>query len=201
MSEALPLFSLEEPTPSPDPPSTGSAHDKPQATPAQQLTGWLYGLVASRQYGMLADLRRYRPDRPTEAHHLAAGYAPTEELEETYEFVAFLFAKFHAGTSTPVPGYGDMGAAIRRIGSGLTKGPDDPGARRLFARITDSRRIPLRHLQHAIHRARSCNTAPPSWSQLTDDLAQWTARGRPTVRAWGRSFYVPAHLQKNRTQK
>ncbi|MFE6911901.1 type I-E CRISPR-associated protein Cse2/CasB [Streptomyces erythrochromogenes] len=200
MNEALPLFTPEESTPA-TPPNAGPAKDTPPASPAQQLTGWLCGLVASRQYGMLADLRRYRPQRPTEAHHLAAGLAPTEGLEEIYKFVAFLFAKYHAGTSTPSPGYGDMGTAMRRIGSGLTKGPDDPGARRLFARITDSRRIPLRHLQHAIDRARSCNTAPPSWSQLTDDLARWADRDRPTVRAWGRNFYVPAHLQKNRTQK
>ncbi len=196
MSEALQLFTLEEPDPAPQPAVSATA-----TTPAQQLTGWLCGLVASRQYGMLADLRRYRPDKPTEAHHLAAGYAPSEDLEEIYMFVAFLFAKFHAGSSTPSPGYGDFGEAMRRIGSGLTKGREDPGARRLFARISNSGRIPWRHLMHGIDRARSCRTTPPAWSQLADDLTRWSNRGRPTVRTWGRSFYVPAHLQKNRTSK
>ncbi|GAB2713798.1 type I-E CRISPR-associated protein Cse2/CasB [Kitasatospora kifunensis] len=167
--------------------------------PGVRLTGWLCGLVVSRQLGALADLRR--PTALTDARFKAENFAPEEDQHMVFAQVAFLFARYHAGARTATPGYGNMGAALRLIGSGATRGPADPGATRLLDRLVASRTVPWRHLQHAVERARACETQPPSWDQLTQDLARWNARGdartrsasrgRPVPYAWARSFYTP----------
>ncbi len=161
----------------------------PPSTPSILLTSWLCGLVRSRNTGALADLRR--PTALTEARLLASHFAPCEEHRLIYEKIAFLFARYHAGALTPSPGHGDLGTALRRIGSPACRGPADPGAKRMFDLIAASRHIPWRHLQHAIERSRACEAIPPSWALLTDHLTQWTTRGRPTAYAWARSFYTP----------
>ncbi|AVI00287.1 hypothetical protein C5L38_35135 (plasmid) [Streptomyces sp. WAC00288] len=165
--------------------------------PGVQFAGWLAGLVRSRNVGDLAALRRLQPIPRLEAHYRAAAFAPMPEQEQYYQLTAFLFARYHAGATSPHYGYGDVGAALRRIGNGLTRGPKDPGAKRLLTRITASREVPARHLQHVIDRARSCGTAPPAWELLPDDLARWQERGRPIADAWGKSFYTPTYPNRN----
>ncbi|MFJ8134167.1 type I-E CRISPR-associated protein Cse2/CasB [Streptomyces hydrogenans] len=167
--------------------------------PGAQLAGWLATRVRSRDVAALAALRRLNPDPRLDVHYWVAHYAPTPEEEQYYQLTAFLFARFHAGALSPHYGYGDVGAALRRIGNGLTRGPKDPGAKRLLTRITASRELPTRHLQHVVDRARSCHTAPPAWELLPNDLARWQERGRPVADAWGRSFYTPTY--PNRTPK
>ncbi|MFJ3856108.1 type I-E CRISPR-associated protein Cse2/CasB [Streptomyces sp. NPDC090085] len=169
-------------------PSPATETPKP---PGVQLSGWLTGLVRARDLKTLADLRR--PDALTEARLKAANFAPTEAQRDQYERVAFLFARFHAGASTPSAGFDNVGGALRRIGSGGGRGPGDAGAKRLFEVITASHSIPWRHLQHAVERARSCSVAPPNWAQLTEDVALWTSRGRPVAYAWARAFYTPTY--------
>lgn len=158
-------------------------------TPAAQLTAWLTQLVRSHDYGQLADLRR--PRTTTTAHILAASFAPTPDQRHVFEQTARLFAVYHRGAQRASYGYGSLGTAARRIGSPLARGPKDPGATRLIDRIITSRRIPWRHLQHAIERLRSCDQSPPAWSQLIDDLAQWTDRGRTVPHAWACDFHTP----------
>ncbi|MFD4825141.1 type I-E CRISPR-associated protein Cse2/CasB [Streptomyces rubiginosohelvolus] len=165
--------------------------------PGAQLTGWLASLVRSHNTGALAALRRPDPPIRTEAHFKAASFAPAEEDEPYYQFTAFLFARYHAGAATPRLGFGDMGAALRRVGNGATRGPENPGVKRLLTRITASREVPARHLQHAVDRARSHNSAPPAWDLLPEDLARWKQRGRPVADAWGRSFYTPNYSNRN----
>ncbi|MDT0453662.1 type I-E CRISPR-associated protein Cse2/CasB [Streptomyces hesseae] len=175
---------------------TAPAQDPPTPSPGQQLTAWLCGLVRARQYGQLADLRR--PAALTQARLTAANFAPSEDSRHIFEQVAFLFARYHAGRLDPSPGAGDTGAALRRIGTGAGRGPTNPGAVRLLDRVVASRRIPWRHLQHAIERARSCDTIPPSWTTLTEDLSGWSRKGRPVQYQWARSFYTPSFTPEPR---
>ncbi|MGV9680368.1 type I-E CRISPR-associated protein Cse2/CasB [Nocardia sp. NPDC003482] len=166
-------------------------------TSAVRFSRWLAGLVRAHDLGALADLRRpgaldLRRGGPiTPSHLIAASFAPVEKDRATYEFVAFLFARYHAGRARPSTGYGSVGTALRKIGGGGRFGPEDPGAARLMARISASRNVPRRHLQHAIERARSAETIPPNWAALTEDLTRWSAPGRAVAYRWARDFYTP----------
>lgn len=175
----------------PNPPGTPISPNtlSPQAPSesAQRLTRWLTGLVRSRDYGSLASLRR--PTLKEKPHILAGHY--DEGRHEVFEQVAFLFAVYHQGAARPEWGRGSLGAAARRIGSGLGRGPEDPGASRLMDRIVASRRLPLRHLQHAVVRLRSCEVAPPYWPTLADDMAAWGDRKARVSYQWARDFYAP----------
>ncbi len=154
---------------------------------SELLTQWLVALVSSRDYGKLAELRR--PTISQNAHIEAGWFDPRRR--EVFEQVAFLFAVYHRGAVEPSRGYGSLGAAARRIGTSVGRGPDDAGASRLMDRIVASRRPPLRHLQHAITRLRSCDQQPPSWSRLADDLARWTDRQARVRYQWAVDFHAP----------
>ncbi|MER6393152.1 type I-E CRISPR-associated protein Cse2/CasB [Streptomyces sp. NPDC001523] len=156
--------------------------------PAERLTAWLTSLVRNREYGHLAELRR--PRVRTNSHIRAGWFNPEER--EIYEQVAFLFAIYHRGVSRPSYGFGSLGDATRRIGGGVGRGPDDPGAARLIDRIVASRRIPWRHLQHAVARLRACDQAPPSWAELADDLTRWNDRKARVAYRWAVDFHTPA---------
>jgi len=165
---------------------------------SEQLTLWLLGLVNGRNYGKLAELRR--PSISQNAHIEAGWFDPRRR--EVFEQVAFLFAVYHRGTGEPLRGYGSLGAAARRIGTSLGRGPDDAGASRLMDRIVASRRPPFRHLQHTITRLRSCGEPPPSWSRLADDLARWTDRQARIRYWWAVDFHAPPQrttARNNRT--
>ncbi|MET8679992.1 type I-E CRISPR-associated protein Cse2/CasB [Streptomyces sp. NPDC004647] len=172
-----------------------SSSDRAARPPAEQLTGWLADLVRTRQYGVLADLRR--PAALTQSRLLAENFAPAEEHRVVYGKVAFFFARYHAGASDPHYGFGSLGAALRRVGSPAGRGPKDAGATRLLDRVVACRAIPWRHLQHAVERSRSCGTHPPSWAQLTEDLVRWSERGRPVPYGWARDFYTPVYKNRN----
>jgi len=156
--------------------------------PEQQLVAWLTTLVRNHEYGELARLRHAGLETP--AHIRAGWYDPDQR--ELFAQVAFLFAIYHRGKSQPSYGMGSLGTAARRIGSGIGRGPDDPGACRLVERIGASRRIPWRHLQHAITRLRSCDQPPPSWAQLATDLGQWHDRKARIRYSWTVDFYKPS---------
>ncbi|HEY9370580.1 type I-E CRISPR-associated protein Cse2/CasB [Streptomyces sp.] len=153
------------------------------------LVVWLGSLVNNRDYGSLAELRRPRVRK--QPHFRAIWFSPDKERREVYEQVAFLFAVYHQGRSTPAYGYGSLGEAARRIGSGAGRGPDDPGAARLVDRVVSSRRIPWRHLQHAVARLRACDQPPPSWAQLVDDLGRWHDRKARVSYEWAVAFHMP----------
>lgn len=153
------------------------------------LTAWLSSLVHNHDYASLAELRRPRVHR--EPHFRALWYSPTETQREVYGQVAFLFAVYHQGRSKPAFGYGSLGEAARRIGSGTGRGSDNPGAARLVDRIVCSRRVPWRHLQHAVARLRACDQQPPSWARLVDDLNLWHDRKARVAYEWGVAFHMP----------
>ncbi|MFJ6727449.1 type I-E CRISPR-associated protein Cse2/CasB [Streptomyces sp. NPDC091281] len=157
------------------------------------LTEWLAALLRNRDYGTLAELRRARGG--TNAH-IRAGWYGGDEHRDLFERVAFLFAVYHQGRSVPSYGGGSLGAAARRIGDGAGRGPDNPGARRLLARVVASRRIPWRHLQHAIVRLRSCEQPPPSWTDLTEDLIKWDDRRERVSYRWSVEFHMPASMAR-----
>ncbi|MFF5809194.1 type I-E CRISPR-associated protein Cse2/CasB [Streptomyces sp. NPDC012746] len=165
----------------------GAHHAWEAAEPSERLTAWLTSLVRNREYGQLADLRRPRVRTNT---HIRAGWFDPEQ-REVFEQVAFLFALYHRGTSKPSYGVGSLGAATRRIGSAVGRGPKDPGAVRLIDRIVSSRRIPWRHLQHAVARLRSCDQAPPSWTRLAEDLSRWNDRKAGIADQWAVDFHAP----------
>ncbi|MFF5393158.1 type I-E CRISPR-associated protein Cse2/CasB [Streptomyces sp. NPDC013012] len=168
--------------------STGAGPDTSESSGA--LASWLVSLVHNHDYASLAELRRPRVQRAP--HFRALWYSPTEAQREIYGQVAFLFAVYHQGRSRPAFGHGSLGEAARRIGSGAGRGPDDPGAARLVDRIVSSRRIPWRHLQHAVTRLRACDQQPPSWALLVDDLTRWHDRKARVPYQWGVAFHMPA---------
>lgn len=154
-----------------------------------ELTAWLVSLVHNRDYASLAELRRPRVQK--EPHFRALWHSPSTAEREVYLQVAFLFAVYHQGRSTPAFGYGNLGEAARRIGGGAGRGPADPGAARLVDRIVSSRRVPWRHLQHAVARLRACEQQPPSWARLVDDLTRWHDRKARVPYEWGVAFHIP----------
>ncbi|MGI5340850.1 type I-E CRISPR-associated protein Cse2/CasB [Streptomyces sp. CA-181903] len=105
------------------------------------------------------------------------------------------------GVSRPAAGHGNLGKAMRRIGSPMGRGPNDPGATRLVDRIVTSRRVPWRHLQHAIARLRACEQAPPSWTELVDDLTRWHDRKARIAYKWAVDFHAPYETGRKTTQK
>ncbi len=116
--------------------------------------------------------------------------------------MAFLFAIYHQGSSTPSYGRGSLGAAARRIGDGTGRGPYNPGAQRLLDRVVASRRIPWRHLQHAVTRLRSCEQSPPSWIGLIEDLIKWNDRKARVAYQWSVEFHTPPETAgKHRTSR
>ncbi|HEY8978745.1 MAG TPA: type I-E CRISPR-associated protein Cse2/CasB [Streptomyces sp.] len=163
----------------------------PHPPPSELLGQWLTGLMTRRDYGSLAALRR--PGAVTSARVEAGCHAPRDDdlRREVFEQVAFLFAIYHQGADRPHKGYGSLGAAARRIGGGLGRGPDDPGAVRLMDRIVASRPLPVRHLRHAVARLRSCEMPPPSWPRLADDLADWRDRTARVPYRWAVDFHTP----------
>ncbi|GAA3834127.1 hypothetical protein GCM10022403_078760 [Streptomyces coacervatus] len=166
---------------------------------AAQLTDWLASLVHNRQYGDLAQLRRVTAGTATSIQ--AGWYAPREDSREIYEQVAFLFAVYHRGVGRPTRGFGSLGSAARRIGRPGGRGPEDPGAVRLVDRIVASRRIPWRHLQHAITRLRACEQQPPSWTDLVIDLDLWNDRKARIAYSWAVDFHAPAGEGRKTSQK
>ncbi|MFI0738864.1 type I-E CRISPR-associated protein Cse2/CasB [Streptomyces sp. NPDC021100] len=166
------------------------------------LVVWLTSLVRNRDYGQLAQLRR--TSMRTNAHIRASWYVldPDDAGErEIYEQVAFLFAVYHRGVSRPAYGHGSLGEAMRRIGSPGSRGPNDPGATRLVDRIVTSRRVPWRHLQHAIARLRACEQTPPHWERLVDDLMLWHDRKARIAYHWAVDFHAPYDSGRKSTQK
>ncbi|WP_229916346.1 type I-E CRISPR-associated protein Cse2/CasB [Streptomyces fructofermentans] len=152
------------------------------------LTAWLTTLVRNREYGTLAELRRAHGG--TNAH-IRAGWYGGDAHRALFERMAFLFAVYHQGRPQPSYGHGSLGAAARRIGDGTGRGPDNPGAQRLLDRLVASRRVPWRHLQHAVTRLRSCEQPPPSWTGLTDDLLNWNDRKERVAYRWSVEFHTP----------
>ncbi|MDX6741538.1 type I-E CRISPR-associated protein Cse2/CasB [Actinocorallia sp. A-T 12471] len=171
-------------------PSAGADPERlPVPHDSSALTAWLTTLVRNREYGTLAELRRARGG--TNAH-IRAGWYGGDEHRDMFERIAFLFAIYHQGRSSPSYGTGSLGEAARRIGDGTGRGPDNPGAQRLMARITAPRRgVPWRHLQHAVTRLRSCEQPPPSWTELADDLVFWNDRRARIGYWWSVEFHTP----------
>ncbi|MFJ3659202.1 type I-E CRISPR-associated protein Cse2/CasB [Streptomyces sp. NPDC090119] len=167
----------------------GADPERPQAAhDGAALTAWLTTLVRNHEYGTLAELRRARGGSNAQ---IRAGWYGGDEHRELFERVAFLFAVYHQGRPTPSYGHGSLGAAARRIGDGTGRGPDNPGAQRLLNRLVASRRIPWRHLQHALTRLRACEQAPPSWTALTEDLIHWNDRKARVAYRWSVEFHTP----------
>ncbi|MER5780675.1 type I-E CRISPR-associated protein Cse2/CasB [Streptomyces mobaraensis] len=170
-------------------PSAGTDWERPPVPhDSAALIAWLTTLVRNREYGTLAELRRARGG--TDAH-IRAGWYGGDEHRALFERVALLFAIYHQGRSIPSYGHGSLGMAARRIGDGTGRGPDNPGAQRLLNRIVASRRIPWRHLQHAVTRLRSCEQPPPSWTGLADDLVDWHDRKARVAYWWSVEFHTP----------
>ncbi|MET8298192.1 type I-E CRISPR-associated protein Cse2/CasB [Streptomyces sp. NPDC005180] len=172
------------------------AADLDGRTPADRLAAWLAALVRNREYGPLAQLRS--PHVKTNVRITAGCFDP--DHREIFEKVAFLFAIYHRGASRPSYGYGSLGAAARRIGGGMGRGPNDPGAARLMDRIVATRSIPWRHLQQAVTRLRSCEQTPPSWAQLANDLVQWTDREAEIGYQWAIDFQTPPQRKTGTTR-
>ncbi|MEQ4195816.1 type I-E CRISPR-associated protein Cse2/CasB [Streptomyces sp. YIM 103828] len=166
---------------------------------AAQLTAWLMTLVHNRQYGDLAQLRRTTAG--STATYRAGWFATDQDERDIFEQVAFLFAVYHRGVQRPTPGYGSFGVAARRIGRLGARGPEDPGATRLFDRIVSDRRIPWRHLQHGIARLRACEQQPPSWTVLCTDLSRWRDRKARVADRWAVDFHEPHDLRRTVRQK
>jgi CRISPR system Cascade subunit CasA len=173
--------------------TAGSDKERHFSAPGVRLTTWLVNLVHDHDYGRLAELRR--PDLRRNAHIQAGWFDHVHR--DTFALVAFLFAIYHRGASRPDFGRGSLGAAACRIGTGVGRGPEDPGAQRLMDRIVASRRPPMRHLQHAITRLRSCEQRPPSWVHLAGDLCRWNDGVRDIPYDWAVDFNRP-HWGKRR---
>ncbi|MFF4991538.1 type I-E CRISPR-associated protein Cse2/CasB [Streptosporangium saharense] len=168
-----------------------------EKTPEQRLVRWLAGLVLSHDVGALADLRRSRADTLTRLR--AGNFAyDTPDAIPLFEWVAFQFARFHAGQSVPHYGWDNLGRAMRNIGGRTSRGPDNDGCVRLLNQILVSRQPPWKRIQHAIDQLRADRAAPPSWEKLAVDLGRWTAPQRVVQHAWAHDFYIPPKTSKAR---
>jgi len=180
----------------------------------EPLVRWLYALVATRNLGALASLRRFvtpppsngmAPNWPKELL-FARRYAPTEDQRPVYGQVAYLFALYHQGASRPSSGHGSLGTALRRIGIGERRGPNDPGVDRLMQCLLDERGMPEQFLRQAVTRLRSQQNAgrpalPPSWVGLISDLTQWQDPQGTVRERWGRDFYTPTYTPTTPTKQ
>ncbi|MFI8792956.1 type I-E CRISPR-associated protein Cse2/CasB [Streptomyces sp. NPDC055105] len=175
-----------------------------QTPPAQQLAAWLRSLVRGHQNGVLAELRR--PNAlDTQAAMIAMNFAgrdADDAMRDIYRRTAFLFAVYHRGATRnqALPGLGNLGAGCSRIGTAAGRGRNDPGAVRVMKRILGSRKVPWRHLQHAVERMRSCDTAAPNWAQLADDLTRWTSKDAGISTNWSRAFFTPTYTPRTATE-
>lgn len=182
-------LALDIPHQTSPPRPTAKTTRKEPATPEQALTWWLCGLVRRYDYGRLGDLRR--PRRLSEARLIAANHAPNEDDRAAYAFTAFLFARYHQGASRPSYGSGDLGAAMRRIGTDAGRGPSDDGCKRIFNRLVNAGTRPEAALQNAVDRLRTGGCVPPSWETLAVDLTRWVTPNRSVQETWARSFFTP----------
>ncbi|MFJ5588396.1 type I-E CRISPR-associated protein Cse2/CasB [Streptomyces noursei] len=172
--------------------------------PYRSLTNWLAGLARTGNRGAIVDLQR--PHHASEALARAGRFAPDDSIASRtpFEVTAYLFAAYHAGLpwadNVRLYGSGDLGTAMRRIGSGALRGPRDPGCDRLFKQIVAPGPLPRVRLEHAIKRLRNDDRFPPSWSQLAHDLAAWNDSEAAVRHQWARSFWAPRyHVQPKRT--
>ncbi|MFI1203485.1 type I-E CRISPR-associated protein Cse2/CasB [Streptomyces sp. NPDC020883] len=175
-------------------PTAASPDQIPVTTaPHDALAGWLAGLVRTWNKSAICALQR--PRDVTDALALAGRFAPCEKDRPAFELTASLFALYHAGLPWREPvrlyGSGNLGSALRRVGSGKLRGPSDPGCDRLFKQLVAPGPVPRAHLEHAIRRLRTDDRFPPSWSQLAHDLAAWNTSQREVQHQWGRSFWAP----------
>ncbi|WP_199546347.1 type I-E CRISPR-associated protein Cse2/CasB [Streptomyces sp. N35] len=177
----------------------------PRPTGPKALTGWLVSLVRTHNQDLLGELRRRHTHSgepmASQASDAAASFAPHDALRPAYEITAYLFARYHAALPYQEPqrlyGSGDLGRALRRIGSPGGRGPADPGCDRMFKRLITPGPLDETQLEHAIHRLRADDRIPPSWAQLADDLAAFTTRPEAVQRSWARSFYTPHTRPQN----
>lgn len=187
---------MSPPLTSTDTPASGhtpTTSARPPLQPHQQLGQWLAQLVRSGDNDALCALRRRQ--EPSPAQMTAAAFATREEDRPAFEFTAHLFATYHAALPWQEPvrlyGSGDLGQALRRIGSPAGRGPADTGCDLIFKRLTAPGRLSERDLEHAIARLRSDDRYPPSWSRLAADLAAWNHTAETVRYEWARSFYTP----------
>ncbi|MEV6048792.1 type I-E CRISPR-associated protein Cse1/CasA [Streptomyces xanthochromogenes] len=159
----------------------------------QMFAHWLAGLVRVQDQAMLGQLCHRVQDQ--QARMLAAEFAPNREARPAYVLTAHLFARYHQGLPWREPvrlyGSGDVGKALRGLGSPAGRGPKDPGIKRLFDRVCGARDLPATGLQTVIDRLRTEGRFPPSWSQLAQELSAWDSREETTQDAWAESFYTP----------
>lgn len=178
---------------SPAPATPAGSPPETPPEPAGALAQWLAGLVRSWNNTAICELKR--PAEVTEALATAGGFASCEKDRPAFEVTAKLFATYHSALpwreNVRLYGSGDMGSALRRIGSGKFRGPADPGCDRLFKQLVARGPLPLAHLDHAVQRLRSADRFPPSWAQLARDLAAWHTHRREVQHQWGRSFWAP----------
>ncbi|RSO06923.1 hypothetical protein DMH18_26060 [Streptomyces sp. WAC 06783] len=181
-------------------PQPGQAH--------QALAHWLAYRVRTfdqRALGALNPRTSRGQIRKTQAYCEAVRHAETDADRPAFGLTASLFALYHAALpwrdGVRLYGSGDLGQALRRVGTGAFQGPKDPGCQRLFERLVAPGPLHRKEvlLQHAVTRLRTQDRFPPSWAQLAADLSGWAARGEPVQDAWAASFWTPAHRTPTRT--
>lgn len=194
MTTATPPREPARPATTTPPDDTDDATEDVTAGP-RALAHWLAGLVRRRDQNLLGQLQRPKQPPRLEAWTLAGSYAPTDGARDAYELTAHLFARYHAALPWQHPtrlyGSGDLGRALRRIGTPAGRGPADPGCRRLFERLCTRGPLPRTHLEHTVDRLRALDRLPPSWSLLAEDLAAFHTPDDRVQHAWARSFYTP----------
>ncbi|MEU6680985.1 type I-E CRISPR-associated protein Cse1/CasA [Streptomyces sp. NPDC046925] len=197
LKDAMPSTPQHAPAALPAP-STTPGQESDEREPHTKLAHWLARLVRTHDQRLLGELRRPHSRDALQARSIATSFADREDQEEAFALTARLFARYHVGLPYQEPvrqyGTGNLGSALRHLGSPAGRGPKDPGVKRLFKNITANGPLPERALEHAIARLRADNRFPPHWGQLALDLAalsKSTQSGDVVADTWARSFYTP----------
>ncbi len=190
-------------------------HD-PDAQAAKSFIQWLHCRIEEDPL-FLPGLRRgeFLPGQFHKRHTLwVAAFFEHAQLagrEEVYRGVARLYATYHRGPLRGDErrvewGKGSMGTALARLT--WTGGPlrPDRSQRYLDALMRRRTQRPWRELETICGVLRDHDVAPPDWSQLTVDLADWQRQSQPdhapTVpQRWHADYYATSRDAVSQRQR
>jgi len=170
------------------------------ASRAQAFVDYLKALVANKDRGAIATLRRGLRKAPgtvpqMDRHVLRFLSADSGiEQEGHYYVVASLFAFWHQGRDSPVIAEGNLGRSLRALVD-LEENPNTRDSieqrieKRLVACLNCHRDDLPEHLRQIVSLLKSSDV-PIDWTQLISDIRYWERDDWRVQKAWARGFWI-----------